>query len=271
MSSQVPPPLSVLSAFGVVGHATALKGGQESSWLVGDAVFKPLDLSKRELEWQAEVLASLSCDSFRVACPLRAQDGSLVVDGWCAWERVEGRHETGRWSEVIAVGERFHAALVGVPRPEFIARRTDPWAIGDRVAWGELPPKNFARVKHLQRLVAALRPVEASPQLIHGDLTGNVLFAENVPPAIIDFSPYWRPAPFGSAIVVADALVWEDADERVFEAVEHIEGFDQYLLRALIYRAVTDHLFREDEAIRPDDADPYLPVVALACRLAGAP
>lgn len=72
-------------------------------------------------------------------------------------------------------------------------------------------------------------------------------------------------------IVVADALVWEDADERLLEAVEHIEGFDQYLLRALIYRAVTDGLFREDEPKRPDDADPYLPVVALACRLAGAP
>lgn len=104
----------------------------------------------------------------------------------------------------------------------------------------------------------------------HGDLTGNMLFAEHLPPAVIDFSPYWRPAPFGSAIVVADALVWEGADERVLDAVDHIEGFDQYLLRALIYRAVTDRLFREHEPIRPDDSDPYLPVVALACRLAGA-
>jgi uncharacterized protein (TIGR02569 family) len=269
MSSQAPS-ASVLSAFGVVGHPIALEGGQESSWLVGDVVLKPLDLTELELEWQAEVLASISCDGFRVAHPLRAQDGSLVVEGWCTWERVEGRHEEGRWSEIIAAGERFHAALVGVPYPELIARRTDPWAIGDRVAWGELPPEEFARVKHLPRLVAALRPVEATPQLIHGDLTGNVLFAERLPPAIIDFSPYWRPAPFGSAIVIADALVWEDADEDVLDAVEHIEGFDQYLLRALIYRAVTDWLFREHEPIRPDDADPYLPVVALACRLAGA-
>jgi hypothetical protein len=39
---------------------------------------------------------------------------------------------------------------------------------------------------------------------------------------------------------------------------------------ALIYRAVTDRLFREHESIRPDEADPYLPVVALAYRLAGA-
>ena len=126
------------------------------------------------------------------------------------------------------------------PVPDFIARRADPWAIGDRVAWGGLPLGEFAQVRHLPRLAAALRPVEASSQLIHGDLTGNVLFDDQLPPAVIDFSPYWRPAAFASAIVVADALVWEDADESILDAVAHIEDFGQLLLRALIYRAVTD-------------------------------
>lgn len=94
------------------------------------------------------------------------------------------------------------------------------------------------------------------------------MFAEGLPPAIIDFSPYWRPTAFASAIVVADALVWEGADERILDAVGHIEAFEQFLLRALIYRTVTDHLFREFEPIRPDETDPYLPAVELACELA---
>jgi hypothetical protein len=47
------------------------------------------------------------------------------------------------------------------------------------------------------------------------------------PPWSTRCSDYWRPAPFGSAVVVADALVWEDADESVLEAVEHIEHFDE--------------------------------------------
>jgi len=102
-----------------------------------------------------------------------------------------------------------------------------------------------------------------------GDLTGNVLFSDGLPPAVIDFSPYWRPIAFASAVVVADALVWEGADENLVEAVAHIERFDQFLLRALIYRAVTDRLFRQDQPIRPDAADPYLRAVELACRLAG--
>jgi hypothetical protein len=38
-----------------------------------------------------------------------------------------------------------------------------------------------------------------------------VLFHDGLPPAIIDFTPYWRPVGYASAIVVADALVWEGA------------------------------------------------------------
>ena len=238
------------------------------SWRVAGLVLKPIDRAEPELEWQAEVLASIGCDGFRVAHPLRAADGSLVVAGWCAWTAVEGRHEKRRWPEVIAVGERFHSALEDVPRPDFLASRTDPWAVGDRVAWGELPAGGFDHVKHVRRLAAALRPVEAPNQLIHGDLTGNVLFAEDLPPAVIDFSPYWRPTSFASAVVVADALVWEGADETILAAVAHVDDFAQFLLRALMYRAVTDQLFRRHEPIRPDDNDPFLGAVELASRLA---
>ncbi len=67
--------------------------------------------------------------------------------------------------------------------------------------------------------------------------------------------------------MVADALAWEGADESVLNTVAHVEDFGQYLLRALIYRAVTDRLFRPNEPIRSDDADPYLPAVELACGL----
>ena len=41
--------------------------------------------------------------------------------------------------------------------------------------------------------------------MIHADLTGNVLFADGLPPLVLDLSPLWRPAVAAAAIVVADA------------------------------------------------------------------
>jgi hypothetical protein len=85
---------------------------------------------------------------------------------------------------------------------------------------------------------------------------------------VIDFSPYWRPVGFASAIVVGDALLWEGADESLLAAVSHVDSFPQLLLRALIYRAVVDAIFRAREPARPDEDDFFLAPVELACSLA---
>ena len=83
-------------------------------------------------------------------------------------------------------------------------------------------------------------PMVITSQLIHGDLTENILFAEGFAPAVIDFSPYWRPVGFAPAIVVADAVCWRDADPSVLiKLVSHIEHFPQLLIRALVHRMVT--------------------------------
>ncbi len=258
------PPPHVLAAFGVSAEPEPLAGGTGTTWRCGDLVLKPLDVSVEELEWQGWLFGSLGCDGFRVSRLAGTNDG------WCGWEHVAGEHRARAWPEVIAVGERFHAAIAQVPRPGFLDRRTNHWAVGERVAWGELPARNFEHVKHVPRLLAALRPVDLSAsQLVHGDLTGNVLFADALPPAVIDFSPFWRPTGFAAAVVVGDALLWEGAGEPLLAAVEHVEDFPQLLLRALLFRAVVDALFRTGEPPRLDGDDCFLAPVELACSLAG--
>jgi uncharacterized protein (TIGR02569 family) len=236
------PPAHVLDAFGVA-DPTPLPGGRGRSWRAGRLVLKPLDWKPDELRYQAAVLAALDAENLRVAAPLPE-----IVDGWTATPFLEGAHEPGRWLDIIDTGERLHAALAGEPRPDDLLRaRDDAWTTGDRVAWGEQPYEAVAD------LLAALEPVDDASQLVHSDLTGNVLFHPTLPPAVIDFAPYWRPAAFASAVVVADALCWEGALPSLGDAVE-----PQYLLRALIFRGVTSIEFGAD----------HVPELVLARRIA---
>jgi hypothetical protein len=99
------------------------------------------------------------------------------------------------------------------------------------------------------------------------------LFDSAKAPAIIDFSPYWRPTAYASAIVIADALIWEGADRQVLDAVTHIGDFGQYMIRALIFRAVTDWIASQEERAKPaaeNDAR-WERAVDIACQLAGLP
>jgi uncharacterized protein (TIGR02569 family) len=265
----VAPSRAVIEAFGCAGSPARLPGGRGTAWRVGELVLRPVDAAEPPLAWQRDVLGSIADAGFRLSLPQTTLAGDLESDGWCAWQFLEGAHETGRWREIIAVGERFQRAVADVPEPAFVARRSDPWAIADRVAWGELEPDAFVEVEHLPELVAVRRELEAPCQLVHGDLTGNVLFAEGLPPAIIDLAPYWRPPAYGSAIVVADALVWEGADESLLDAVADVPRFPQFLVRALIMRVVVDRLFGEGEPPW-DEEDSFGPAAQLACRLAAA-
>lgn len=259
----------MLRAYGLDAPALPLTGGQHTAWRVGAAVVKPLDMDAAAVQWQGELLRRLDgAEGFRVSVPLQATDGRWIVAGWTAWRYQPGAHVPGRWQDIISAGQRFHAALRAEPKPDFLSRRTDPWAIADRVAWGELAPGRYAGADQLRELIAVLRPVRREDQLIHGDLTGNVLFDEHRPPLVIDLAPYWRPAPFATAIVVADALVFEGAGPALVQPLLVDPEFPQFLCRALIYRLVTDQLARGGPG--PDRAqNRYLPAVQLAVRLAG--
>ncbi|HZT64223.1 MAG TPA: hypothetical protein VFA11_00390 [Acidimicrobiales bacterium] len=253
----------MLQAFGVPPTLVQLAGGEGRSWHSGDLVLKPVD-DGEEAGWVAQVLAQLPEVGFRVPRPVRAGDGSWVVDGWTASRWVAGRHDlSGRWPEVLEVADRFHGALSDLPRPGFLDRRTHPWSVGDRVAWGEAsrPTQSRALDPLLQRLYGYLHPVGLPSQVIHGDLPGNVLFAEGLPPAVIDFSPYYRPAGFATAIVIVDAIAWYGASPDLAEHAGDVELLDQLVARAAIYRLVTadvvsasqttDWVLRQAEAHRP--------------------
>ncbi|WP_262505110.1 aminoglycoside phosphotransferase [Streptomyces sp. TRM68367] len=175
---------------------------------------------------------------FRVPRFLRSVSGGYVVEGWAATRFLMGEPgPAGRWDSLLAAGRAFHEALRDVPRPDRLDVHQHPWAVADRVAWGETTTEVPEPVSQLvARLQAFREPVDARAQLIHGDLTGNVLFAPGHAPAIIDFSPYWRPVAYADAIVVVDGLLYHRVGLHLVDsAVPGAEGA-QMLLRALIFR-----------------------------------
>lgn len=246
---------SVLDAFGLAGAVDLLPGGEGRSVRVGSVVLKPTE-DDDEASWVAELLTRLDEAGFRLARPVGARDGRWVVDGWSASHLVAGETgPAGRWPLLLAAARAFHAALRPTARPAFLALRRHRWALADRVAWGESAFEPLPDLRPLMdRLMAVRRPVIADCQLVHGDLSGNVLFADGLAPAIIDFSPYWRPAAYADAIIAVDGLLWYGADPGLLTLAGTTPDFPQLLVRALIFRLVAhnEHA-RLSEGSSPDE------------------
>jgi prepilin-type processing-associated H-X9-DG protein len=114
----------------------------------------------------------------------------------------------------------------------------------------------------IEKLRGCLRTPDGANQLIHGDFGGNVLFADGLPPAVIDFSPYWRPPELALGVVVADAIVWEGADLSLIDACTQVPDFIQHLARAELRRIIeleTLHDLYGWEVLNEIDA--HLPLV----------
>jgi uncharacterized protein (TIGR02569 family) len=236
--SSAPPPPAVLAAFGVDGPARRLPGGQGTSWRAGDLVLKP---DTGEVHGRlAEALADVVPDGFRLARPVRTLDGAWVRDGWVATRWVDGTapdpSAPSTWQRIVETGRAFHRAVAHVDRPGFLEARQDWWAVADRIAWEERPVELHPRLAEVAR---RLRPAltELGPsQLVHGDLTNNVLFVDGLPPAVIDISPYWRPPAYAEGVVVADALCWHGAPASLLE----LAGVPvPAVARALLFRIAT--------------------------------
>lgn len=261
------PSPRILAAFGAVGSAVSLPGGQGTSFRAGEIVLKAAGMEDEAIA-TAELFERLGGPGFRVPKPVPTRDGRWLCEGWSAWRYVEARPagpNGGRWQDTLDACRAFHAALATEPKPAFLARRDDAWSAADRLAFGEeiAEPLPFV-AETIRRLSMLRKPVHALSQLIHGDFTGNVLFAEGELPWVIDFSPYWRPAEFALAVVVSDAISWTAADPAIVDLCADVLDFDQWLVRATLRRVweIDQHARRGRKGMERYLAE-YLPTTAL--------
>ena len=245
------PPADVLAAFGVSAEPERLPGGSGTAWRCGELVAE----AAGHVDRGARVAGSaVRAGSSRTASASRGC--AAISDGWCAWEHVRRRAPRTR----LAGDHRRRRAL---PRrrspasraPSFLDRRTNHWAIGERVAWGELPAEDFAHVKHVPRLVGGTAP----------DRRGREPARPRRPDR--QRALRGRAAAGGDrllALLAADGLrvgrrrrrracSGRAPTPRLLKAVAHVDDFPQLLVRALIFRAVVDALFRAGEPQRSDE------------------
>jgi uncharacterized protein (TIGR02569 family) len=239
------PPAAVLEAFGVAATSpTQLPGGEGKAWHAGDLVLKPERQPDAVIAWLAtSVEAVADTTEFRMSRHLSAADGRWVVDGWSAVHWLEGEHRSDNWDDRLGASRAFHAAIAGVsPPPADLPWAETQWRTADKVAWNEA---DYEAPANVQEVLDRLKPhldaewTGAPPQVVHGDVGGKVLFADNLPPAIIDMSPYVRPAEFASAVLIVDAIAWEGAPLTLairFSAT--VDGADQLLARAVAFRLI---------------------------------
>lgn len=143
-------------------------------------------------------------------------------------------------------------------------QRTHPWARGDAFAWSDyeirIPPALTDLVTELR---GRERPVELPSQLIHGDLHQQRPLHDELPPAVIDLSPFWRPARYAKAIVVADMIAWFGVGDEALESLADSQGV-QLLTRAILFRIGSAVLLFADDPDRLDaEVDAYRRLVAM--------
>ena len=243
------PTESAIRLFGARHDALRrLPGGEGHTWTDGRLVLKPVGCTA-EHAWVCKVYAAWKSGEVRVPQPLQAQVDAEVrwsVEGWGAHVFVPGR-DVDLVAELPLVREAsnaFHEGIRNLPRPDFMDMRNDPWAYGDRLAWeGVEPEADDETLTLIGRLRAHLAPVDSPEQVIHGDILPNMLVADRLPPAVIDWPPYFRPVGTANAIAATDAVTFQDAPLTLLEEWATGEDWNQLLIRALLYRLGPTGLF----------------------------
>ena len=230
-------PPHVRQAFGVseVEPRPVLWAGRRA-WHCGDVLIRPV-ADNALAAWSAGVLDSLHVDGLRLARPVRSSDGRWVVAGWAACRFVPGTL-VPHYDATVEASLRLHAATAGLPRPRLLDDRDDLPTRAAAAAWGERTPKLDPRAGGVtfDELAGRRRPVELTPQVVHAELFGAVLFDDAGVPALIELVPAWRPKEWSAAVVVVDAIAWGGADEGLMDRWAHLDAWPQVLLRAVLYR-----------------------------------
>jgi uncharacterized protein (TIGR02569 family) len=235
-------------SFPLHGPLQRLAGGEGRTYRAGDIIYRH-EARIPEAAYIAEIYAALPVRGFRIPHPIRSLHGSWVsADGWSAWSFVRGRAATkDDVPSVLPALHAFHTALASFPYPPILTTKDTPYTRADAAAWGDLPADlDGPFVPFATHLAALRRPISDRPaQLIHGDLNDeNILISADAAPAIIDFTPCWRPPAYALA-VFAYWIGPYRGEYAILDLFATIPAFDQLLIRVALSKLCVKYEFNK--------------------------
>ncbi|MEM7112690.1 MAG: hypothetical protein AAF614_09660 [Chloroflexota bacterium] len=257
-------PADVLEAFGCEEIPKRLSGGEGNSFLVGNTVLKFTHNAERT-EWASDLLFRTPQAGFRISRPKMSREGSFIYAGWEATSYEPGEHVNGRFLEKLTVCRAFHAALHTLTISSALPASNDRWTRAHQIAWQEvaMPEALHPEIRQLiTPIFQSYQHIERTQQIIHSDICGNILFAPDLEPLVIDFSPAYGPSEYAEAILVADAMAWENAPVSLAEVLPQTAYIQQLLLRAINFRLIVAALFwSADVATFEKEYNNFLPLL----------
>lgn len=225
-------------SFNLDGELTPLAGGQNTSVKINNAVLKPVD-DEPHYEWLLNIIDEIVPGGYRLSKPIKSTSGTYVSRGWVCTRYECGHEKRGEIEEKLRVSRLFHRDLSGVNVQDF-PRPDHAWAKAHQIAWQakELPAdihkETYGIVKKLLQKVSLRESYNL--QVVHGDLSGNILFDDRLEPLIIDFSPTVAPVEYAEAILVCDCIAWQGSPISGIDLLPDSELYKEMIIRAVIFR-----------------------------------
>lgn len=243
------PSEEILNSFHLSGEIMPLSGGQNTSVRVSNAVLKPVD-DIQHCEWLLNVIYNINPQGYRLSKPIRSKYGTFVSEGWACTHFERGQHINGSIEEKLRVSRLFHRDLSSIHFRDF-PHTDNPWAKGHRIAWQidelprELPRETQEIINHLLSRVSPKEQYKV--QIVHGDLSGNILFDEALNPLIIDFSPTIAPVEYAEAILVCDCIAWQGSEVSEIDLLPGDPLYKEMMIRAIIFRLAVSAIFSKSD------------------------
>ncbi|WP_261300489.1 hypothetical protein [Paenibacillus andongensis] len=242
----------ILYSFNLSGDIVPLSGGQNTSVRVSNAVLKPVD-DIHHSEWLLSIIYNIIPQGYRVSKPIRSKYGTFVNRGWACTQYEVGKDVKGRIEEKLLVSKLFHRDLSSIDFRNF-PHTDNPWSKGHRIAWqidelpGELPRETQ---EIINKLLSRVRLKEQyKVQIVHSDLSGNILFDHVLSPLVIDFSPTIAPVEYAEAILACDCIAWQGSNISEIDLLPDNELYKEMIIRAIIFRLSVSAIFSKGDYLK---------------------